>query len=73
MNRKQNEVEDNGRQWGNGRKERWEWDRHYTTIWVVLELRRGRKDLVEETTGLAVHVERYSCKESQAKKMMGKK
>jgi len=58
---------------GNGRKERWEADRHETTIWVVLQLRRGRKDLVKEEPGLAVHEERYSCKENQAKKMMGEK
>ncbi|PKU48441.1 hypothetical protein llap_1273 [Limosa lapponica baueri] len=70
MNRKKNEVEEKWRQWGTGRKERWEEDRHHKMIWVVPGLRGGRKDLVEEKAGLAVYVERYSCKESQAKKMM---
>lgn len=32
MNRKKNEVEETGRQQGNGRKERQEGDRHQTMI-----------------------------------------
>lgn len=51
----------------------WEGERHQTTNWVVLGVRRGRKDLSEEETGLAAYVERYSCKESQAKRDDGQK
>lgn len=52
---------------------RWEGNRHQTTNWVVLGVRRGRKDLVEEEPGLAVYVESYSCKQSQAKRDDGQK
>lgn len=64
MNRKKNEVEVIGRQWGNGRKKAWKVDRHQPEAGQVSGIRKGRKGLVEKEPGLSAYVERYSCIES---------